>query len=237
MNNELLVLNPSRRRHRRRHMTALQRQYFGPKRHRRAVANPHRRRKHHRKVTVARKRYLMIGPLKRRARRNPPAFGGVTAQVTELFKDGIAATAGITLNQAAGNLIGEKLLKVNGMKRQGVKIGTAVVLPLLAGMLVPKARRLAVSMGAAALAMEAVKILERDVYPGLGPIGQTLSVRDTPAQPAGGKFPAAVVGYLPGAGLPAGALSYRSDTPGLPAVPLSSGGGYIYDSSVDMSPY
>mgnify|MGYP001609706258 CR=1 FL=1 len=199
--------NPPRRR---RKMSALQRYYFGGGRRRKRrnapnVANvPNRRRR--------RVRYLLRGRRRRRnpgfhpanrPRRNQPVFARrLIKPFVDLFQDSIAATAGIQVNNLVGNSIAQNVFKVTGTKRSMTKVLTAVVLPSIAAMVLPRWGKFLAASGAAAIAVEATKALNSKVYPTLGKMGNLLSTSDeeNPVLPEGEGYvlKRGGMGYVPG---------------------------------------
>lgn len=184
--------NPRRRRHHRRgSMSALQRKYFGGGRKRRVhrrrtrrssavsvYANP-RHRRH--------SSYRVVHRVVRR--RNPGLLGGILPAATNVLKEGVIATVGVQVNNLIGNTLSKQVLGVTGIKRSAVKIGTAVALPILVGMFAKRFSAMACTAGAAAIAVEASKLLNQNVYPGLGDLGNSLSTSDETI-PAGYVAPA-----------------------------------------------
>jgi len=204
-NDEILVLNPKRRRRRgRRRMSALQRQYFGGGRRRRRTrrnppvayaANP--RRRYRRSVRYAGRR---------RMRRNPVG-GNIMAALTEVLKGGVVGVVGITANNAVGNTAAKMLNVGAGRNTQLVKAGTAVLLPVIVGMVLPQFKRMAAEGAICALAHEGSKFLDQNVWPTLGDVGRILSSSDSQVATGSGgaattppsKIPLVTgVGYLPG---------------------------------------
>lgn len=226
--NEIQVINPGRRRRR---MTALQRFYFGGGRRRRR--NPPKRRTKRRAVAVA------AAPLTRMARRrsinrtrhvkgyypNPgyrrhsrgrrnPVMGAVN-NVMDILKDGVIGAAGITANNALGNMTSNLMGLTTPLYRQGVKVASAVIVPSLVGMVAPGLKRIACLAGAMAVAHEVNKLVEAQVLPQLGATGKIFSSSDiapvvtttppaaqqgmygyiSPPYDRGARSP---VGYLPG---------------------------------------
>ena len=206
---EILVLNPRRRGRRRRKMSALQRQYFGggrrrSRRHRRARRNPPpsvtmmanpRRRRYHRRL----RRYG------HRIRRNPPV-GNVIGDVTRMAKDALTITGGQLANNFIGNMVAEKLVKTTtANEKMGVKVLTAVALPVAAGFFAPRFKQLATLVGAAALANEARKFAEKNVTSMIPEYGRYFKSEDVATAPAPSNQDTVPpltnrpVGYLPGA--------------------------------------
>lgn len=207
---EVMLLNPRRRR--RRKMTALQAQYFGGGRKRRRNApRPARavsRRRRSKRAHVG--HYLRLNP---RRRRNP-STGNIGSSIGSLVREAAAATVGIQANNAVGNALASKLLHVSGAKRSLVKVATAVLAPVAASMFLPKYAKLICSAGAAAIAFEASKVLNRVVYPQLGNVGNLLSGADVdvpagwtapnpaPARPFGRVGYNSIIDYPPGSVIP-----------------------------------
>lgn len=182
--------NPRRRRHRRRGMSALQRKYFGGGGRRRRV---HRGRAHRRSSVLyanprrvrARHRRSSYRVVHRLVRRRNPGFGGITGTVTRVAKDALTATLGIQVNNFVGNTLAKHVLNVTGVRRSGLKVGTAVALPLIVSLVAKRYTALACAAGSAAIAIEASKLLNRKVYPSMGDLGNSLSTSDE-VIPAGG---------------------------------------------------
>lgn len=241
--NELLVLNPRRRRRgtRRRKMSALQRLYFGGGRRHRTRRNdpdPNPRRRYHRRRSSP--RYTVRHVLARR--RNPVVGGKILTPMFDIVKDAITGTVGIGVNNAIGNTLASKVVKVVGNKRSGVKVGTAVILGGLVSMFLPQWKRYALLGASTAVSVEAIKALNRHVLPQLGKFGELVSTSDGemvgPASPGSAMVPQNLqynteVKYLPGGtfaerGSPRlGAYVRRVASMG--SVPADAGG--IYDSS------
>jgi len=196
MNGEVLVLNPKRRG--RRKMTAAQRKYFGPrrrgsKRRRRnpVLANAPGKRFVTRRVSRRYAPYVV-----RRRRRNPPALRGVLGTGMQVVQDAVPSAAGIVANNFLTNVVGDAL-NLSGTNKEILRAGMALALPTVVGMAMPRYKRTAAVMGAAALAMQAVHLLEETVFPTLGTVGDKLSSRSPrtvgPVSPG-----VRGIGYLPG---------------------------------------
>lgn len=122
--------------------------------------------------------------------------------VVSVVKDGAVMTAGIAANNLVGNVLGRYVLKVQGTNRQLVKVGTAALLPIVLGMVLPAWKKEFCLGGSAALAMEATKMLQSQVYPTIGDVGKLLSTNDNDIAFIGPVTPGAT-GMLPG-GMPYG---------------------------------
>jgi hypothetical protein len=163
----------------------------------------------------------------------------ILGSVMETVKEGVVATIGVQANNLVGNMLSQHVLGVTGQSRSAVKVGTAVLLPSILSMFFPQYRRQLCSAGAAAIAVEASKFLNKNVYPSIpGGYGELLSTYDTPnTMGTGGASPggASGLGYVPGGAVYPG---YNDAEPRLGAyVPRmlnarSSPGVYAEDTGV-----
>lgn len=209
---EIQVVNPKRRRRRGgpRKMSALQRMYFG-----KGHSAPKRRRTRRNPPVMARRRrsHKAWNYVTHHMRRTNPV-GNIIGNAMDVVKDGAVGAVGIVVNNMAGNTAANLLKVTDPLYRRATKVGTAVLLPTLVGMVLPQFRGLAKVAAATAIAHEISKTLDEKVFPTLGQVGQLMSSYDgvpvvtadtvTPSQKGRyGYLPGAryigPVGYLPGA--------------------------------------